>query len=65
GPVGALAPASARSSATGGPTPGPSVAIAQYNPVTGQYVTPSGQVFTQSDLVAPHGARTWRDFFPT
>ena len=65
GPVGAVAPASARSSATGGPTPGPSVAIAQYNPVTGQYVTPSGQVFTQSDLVAPHGARTWRDFFPT
>ena len=65
GPDGAAAPASARSSATGGPAPGPSVAVAQYNPLTGQYVTPSGQVFTQSDLVARHGARTWKDFFPT
>jgi phospholipid/cholesterol/gamma-HCH transport system substrate-binding protein len=65
GPGGAAAPASAKSSSVRGPAPGPSVALAQYNPLTGQYATPDGQIFTQTDLVAPHAARTWKDFFPT
>ncbi|MGO9930108.1 MAG: MCE family protein [Mycobacterium sp.] len=65
GPDGAVAPASANSFGAGALTPGPSVAVAQYNPLTGQYVTPGGQVFRQSDLVAPAATRTWRDLFPT
>ncbi|MCV7343293.1 MCE family protein [Mycolicibacterium rhodesiae] len=48
-----------------GPGPGPSVAVTRYNPKTGQYVTPVGAVFQQSDLVAPGGARSWKDLLPT
>jgi phospholipid/cholesterol/gamma-HCH transport system substrate-binding protein len=65
GPDGAVAPASARSSGTPGSAPGPSVAVAQYNPLTGQYVTPDGHVYWQSDLVTPAAARTWKDLLPT
>jgi len=54
-----------------GPSMGPSVAIAQYNPNTGSYVAPDGQVYRQSDLVttttpgAPKLAKTWKDMFAT
>jgi phospholipid/cholesterol/gamma-HCH transport system substrate-binding protein len=47
------------------------VAIAQYNPNTGGYVAPDGQVYRQSDLVttttpgAPRPAKTWKDMFAT
>jgi phospholipid/cholesterol/gamma-HCH transport system substrate-binding protein len=44
--------------------PGPSVAVARYNPKTGQYVTPDGGVFRQSDLVAPGAVRSWKDLMP-
>ncbi|WP_068188482.1 MlaD family protein [Mycobacterium sp. UM_CSW] len=47
---------------------GPSVAIAQYNPRTGSYVTPDGQVYRQSDLVkptSPKAPKTWKDMFAT
>ena len=50
---------------TVGSVPGPSVAVAQYNPLTGQYVAPDGQVFRQSDLVTPAAVRTWKDLLPT
>lgn len=43
--------------------PGPSVAFAQYSPETGSYVTPDGQVFRQTDLVASKAPKTWRDMF--
>jgi phospholipid/cholesterol/gamma-HCH transport system substrate-binding protein len=46
--------------------PGPSVAIAQYDPHTGSYVAPDGQVYRQSDLVkptTPKAAKTWKDMF--
>ncbi|MBW0017098.1 MAG: MCE family protein [Mycobacterium sp.] len=58
------APAVAPSAFGGASQPGPSVAIAQYNPQTGAYVTPDGHVFRQSDLVnkAP---KTWKDMFAT
>lgn len=46
------------------PTGGPSVAVATYDPVTGQYATADGQVHRQTDLVT-HGDRTWQDMFPT
>ena len=45
---------------------GPSVAIAQYDPRTGSYVAPDGQVYRQSDLVTPTSPRTpktWKDMF--
>jgi hypothetical protein len=48
--------------------PGPSVAVAQYNPRTGSYVAPDGQVYRQSDLVAPTSPKTpktWKDMFAT
>ncbi|MGD9516947.1 MCE family protein [Mycolicibacterium sp.] len=50
-------------SSFGGASDGPSVAIATYNPETGQYATPDGGVFTQSNLVqaAPD---SWEDMLP-
>ncbi len=39
--------------------PGPSVAIAHYDPQTGQYATPDGGVYQQTDLVDP--PKTWQD----
>jgi phospholipid/cholesterol/gamma-HCH transport system substrate-binding protein len=54
------APAAAPSAFnTNGSGPGPSVAIAHYDPQTGQYATADGQVGRQTDLVDP--ARTWQD----
>jgi virulence factor Mce-like protein len=44
---------------------GPSVAIATYNPKTGQYATPDGNVYRQTDLVNPGGAQSWKELFPT
>ncbi|MGF2945610.1 MCE family protein [Mycobacterium sp. Lab-001] len=45
--------------------PGPSVAIAQYDPHTGVYVAPDGQAYRQSDLVTKKGPKTWKDLFAT
>jgi phospholipid/cholesterol/gamma-HCH transport system substrate-binding protein len=42
-----------------GSSPGPSVAIAHYDPQTGQYATPDGKVYKQTDLVDP--PKTWQD----
>ena len=47
------------------PEPGPSVAIAQYDPHTGTYVAPDGQVYRQSDLVTKKAPKTWKDMFTT
>jgi phospholipid/cholesterol/gamma-HCH transport system substrate-binding protein len=38
---------------------GPSVALAHYDPQTGRYATPEGQVFRQTDLVA--APKSWQD----
>jgi len=43
---------------------GPSVAVATYDPKTGQYATPDGSVYRQSDLVNPEGERSWKDLLP-
>ncbi|WP_101947459.1 MCE family protein [Mycobacterium sp. 3519A] len=43
---------------------GPSVAFATYDPQTGQYATPDGNVYRQSDLVTPAGTRSWEDLLP-
>lgn len=41
--------------------PGPSIAVAPYDPRTGQYVTPDGRVFRQGDLVATGTTKSWKD----
>jgi phospholipid/cholesterol/gamma-HCH transport system substrate-binding protein len=63
GPDGAV-PQAAPSGFSAGPD-GPSVAIAQYNPKTGQYATPDGHVFSQSDLVIAGQPKSWRSMLPT
>ncbi len=55
---GAVAPSSFGSAA------GPSVAIATYDPKTGQFVTADGTVARQTDVVAPGGERSWTDLLP-
>jgi len=44
---------------------GPSVAIATYDPKTGQFATPDGNVARQTDLATGAGQRTWTDLLPT
>ena len=46
------------------PADGPSVAIATYDPKTGQFATPDGGVYRQTDLAAPDGQRSWQDLMP-
>jgi hypothetical protein len=58
-------PAAAPSAFTGTTSGQPSVAIAQYNPKTGQYVTPGGEVFSQTNLVAQGNPKSWKDLLPT
>jgi hypothetical protein len=43
---------------------GPSVAIATYDPQSGQFAAPDGTVGRQADLVAGAQPRTWTDLLP-
>jgi phospholipid/cholesterol/gamma-HCH transport system substrate-binding protein len=62
----AITPSAAPSAFGGGASlPGPSVAIAQYDPHTGTYVAPDGQVYRQSNLVPAKAPKTWKDMFAT
>jgi phospholipid/cholesterol/gamma-HCH transport system substrate-binding protein len=65
GPDGGVPAAAPSSFATNGSEPGPSVAVAQYNPKTGVYVTPDGQTYRQSNLVAQGSPKSWKDLLPT
>ncbi len=47
------------------PATGPSVAIATYDPQTGQFATPDGGVYRQTDLVAAAEIASWQDLLPT
>jgi phospholipid/cholesterol/gamma-HCH transport system substrate-binding protein len=53
------APAAPSSFGTATPGSDPTVAIAHYDPQTGQYATPDGQIGRQTDLVDP--PKTWQD----
>ncbi|OMC26318.1 virulence factor Mce [Mycobacterium colombiense] len=64
GDQGGTAPEAAPSAYTSH-RPGPSIAIATYDPRTGRYATPDGTAYRQSDLVAQAGTRSWKDLFPT
>jgi len=59
------APAVAPSAFAPDQVTGPSIAVATYDPRTGQYATPDGQVYRQADLVPHPGDRTWKDLFAT
>lgn len=54
-------------SAFGGNASGsrPPVAVAQYDPRTGRYVSPDGQLYRQSDLVKSPMPKKWQDMLPT
>ncbi|TXI48155.1 MAG: MCE family protein [Mycobacterium sp.] len=38
----------------------PPIAVAQYDPTTGAYVAPDGQLYTQANLAADGAPRTWQ-----
>lgn len=59
-PPGVIQP-SALHSAAGGP----SVAIATYDPATGQFAAPGGGVYRQSDLARKGAPQSWEDLLPT
>ncbi|MFN8033106.1 MAG: MlaD family protein [Mycobacterium sp.] len=54
-------------SSFGGNESGPSrsVAVAQYDPRTGQYFGPDGEPYRQTNLVNPTGTKSWKDLLPT
>ena len=58
-------PAAPSSFAPNGSGAGPSVATAHYDPATGRYVTPDGQMFRQADLAPSSKPRTWKDMLVT
>jgi hypothetical protein len=39
----------------------PSVVVAQYDPRTGEYSTPDGETYRQSDLAVTGSPRNWKD----
>jgi virulence factor Mce-like protein len=44
-----------------GSAPGPSVAVAHYDPQTGGYVAPDGKLYRQRNLVKEGAPKTWQD----
>lgn len=56
-------PGVAPSAFNGGGGHGPSVAIAKYNPRTGEYMGSDGNLYKQTDLVST--PKTWQDLMPT
>ena len=44
------------------PAGAPPVAVAKYNPRTGKYIGPNGEIYQQSDLAAP--AKSWQEPAP-
>ncbi len=57
------APGVAPSAFNGGEGHGPSVAIAKYNPRTGEYMGSDGNLYKQTDLVS--APKSWQDLMPT
>jgi phospholipid/cholesterol/gamma-HCH transport system substrate-binding protein len=45
--------------------PGPSVAVVHYDPQTGGYVAPDGQLYRQRNLVRGAAPKTWQDMLRT
>jgi hypothetical protein len=62
-PVDGAAPAAAPSAFSGEASSGPSVAVAKYNPRTGEYMGSDGNLYRQANLVTT--PKTWQDLMPT
>lgn len=62
---GGVAPAVPSAFGSNGSRPGPSVGFAQYDPRTGTYIAPNGEVYRQTDLVPAKAPKTWKDMFST
>jgi phospholipid/cholesterol/gamma-HCH transport system substrate-binding protein len=60
GPGPLTAPSAAPSSYQGAASAGPSVAVAEYDPRTGRFLTPDGVAITETDLVAER-PQSWQD----
>ncbi len=58
-------PTAPSSFAPNGSGASPSAATARYDPATGRYVTPDGQMFRQSDLARSSKPKTWKDMLIT
>ena len=54
----------APSAFNGNESSGPSVAAVPYDPRTGEYVTPDGQVQTLTNVAAGHAPKSWKDLMP-
>ncbi len=54
----------APSAFSGNESDGPSVAAVPYDPNTGQFVTPDGQVQTLTNVAAGDAPKTWKDLLP-
>jgi hypothetical protein len=54
----------APSAFNGNESEGPSVAAVPYDPNTGQFVTPDGQVQTLTNVAAGHAPKSWKDLMP-
>jgi phospholipid/cholesterol/gamma-HCH transport system substrate-binding protein len=57
------APSAFNGNGSGG-TGGPSVAVTHYDPRTGRYVTPDGQVQQLTNAVAASTPKSWKDLWP-
>ena len=57
-PPGAPAPPSAAQAPA--PANTPPLAVAEYDPATGNYTAPDGRTYTQADLAAPAQEKTWQ-----
>lgn len=62
-PPGAV-PAAPSAFSGSGAEDGPSVALAPYDPQTGQYLTPDGQLHQVTNLAAGATPKTWKDLLP-
>jgi phospholipid/cholesterol/gamma-HCH transport system substrate-binding protein len=62
-PHGGGAPA-APSAFSGNGSGGPSFAAVPYDPNTGEFVTPEGQVQTLTNVAAGHAPKSWKDMLP-
>jgi hypothetical protein len=54
----------APSAFNGGASVAPSVATSTYNPETGEYVTPDGQLHQVKNLAAGGAPKSWKDLLP-
>jgi virulence factor Mce-like protein len=63
-PIAPDMPDAAPSAYTAAPADQPSFAVAQYNPRTGSYLGNDGHLYTQTNLVAPADAQSWKGLLP-